>query len=96
MNPSVAAAAAHCRNPIIQDYFSCFFRILFSFLTALALGLSFGGREAGETAAAEEEAIPVVLLVVDETLVLVVVLAGLLLLLMTLGFVTMTLSLDCC
>ena len=68
----------------------CFFKILFSFLTALAFGLSAGGREAGETAAV----VVLVVLVADETLELVVVIG--LLLLMALGLVTITLSLDCC
>ena len=58
-------------------------RILFSFLTALALGLSAGGSEAGEIAALSVAAC--------ETFVL-----GAELLLTTLGFVTMTLSLGCC
>ena len=57
-------------------------RILFYFLTALALGLSAGGSEAGEIAALSVAAC--------ETFVL-----GAELLLTTLGFVTMTLSLDC-
>lgn len=57
-------------------------RILFSFLTALAFGLSAGGSEAGEMAAG---------VTALEAFVL-----GAELLLTTLGFVTMTLSLGCC
>ena len=55
-------------------------RILFSFLTALALGRSAGGREAGETTVEVE---------------LTVKLDDMELLVTTLGLVTMTLSLDC-
>ena len=58
-------------------------RILFSFLTALALGLSAGGSEAGEIAAPSVAAFETFVLDAE-------------LLLTTLGFVTMTLSLGCC